>query len=188
MHTTFTSLAPFVSTLDTITCSPEPDDGNYIPPLLGTYGRWVTITEADASVRGLYRRHAESNTPHRPEPRGTPARMSIGASDRLVLTTHQTDALSIFRKSRDEWIDPLLSGVQCVVFRNEGHFRCASLIREAVDEWAAKKWPRERLFTLVGGRRIVASNPGHCFIRAGWRRCGVTVGGLIVLELLPGLG
>jgi hypothetical protein len=111
--------------------------------------------------------------------------MLIGASDRLVLTTHQSDALIIFRESRDEWLDPLLTGVQCTLFRNEGHFRCASLVREAVEEHVTKKWPHTRLFTLVQGRRIVASNPGRCFVAAGWRRCRMMVGGLIVLELLP---
>jgi len=189
MHIAPATLESFIPTLDTITRSPEPLNGNYIPPLLPNFGRWFPAADGDAAVRGLYRRHAQGreHKAHAAEARGTLARMTIGGSDRLVLITYQTDALIVFRESRQEWIDPLLAGVQCTLFRNEGHFRCASLVREAVDEWARKKWPHARLFTLVAGRRIVASNPGKCFITAGWRRCGVTIGGLIVLELPPAL-
>jgi hypothetical protein len=32
--------------------------------------------------------------------------------------------------------------------------------------------------------RIISRNPGYCFKRAGWRACGKTQKGLIILERL----
>lgn len=179
MHTTSSStLAPFVPTLDTITRSPEPENGNYIPPLLQSFGRWYPTTDGDPAARDLYRRHYSC----RPSANGHRSKLFVGPGEKLVLTTHQADALIVFRKftSRDFEFG---HGVNCAVFRNESHFRSSSLIREAVTEWAWKRWPGERLYTYVDGRRIVSTNPGYCFKCAGWRRCGVTLGGLIVLEL-----
>jgi hypothetical protein len=33
--------------------------------------------------------------------------------------------------------------------------------------------------------RIRSTNPGFCFLAAGWSRCGQTNSGLIVLEVRP---
>jgi len=49
-------------------------------------------------------------------------------------------------------------------------------------EWAWKKWPPQRLYTTVNPRKIKSTNPGFCFLCAGWRRCGFTESGLIILE------
>jgi len=46
------------------------------------------------------------------------------------------------------------------------------------------KWPGERLYTYVNSHKIRSTNPGYCFLRAGWRKCGMTKGGLIILEKL----
>lgn len=40
--------------------------------------------------------------------------------------------------------------------------------------------------------QVSSSNPGYCFLQAGWRRCGVTRGGhgravQLILEALPGM-
>jgi hypothetical protein len=49
-----------------------------------------------------------------------------------------------------------------------------------------QRWPAERFYTYVNPRRVRSSNPGFCFIKAGWRRCGVTkTRRLIVLEATP---
>jgi hypothetical protein len=73
-------------------------------------------------------------------------------------------------------------GVNCAVFRNEGYPVLSSvLIREAC-ELAWQRWPGERLYTYVNPRRIKSTNPGCCFKAAGWKRCGVSKGGLVILE------
>lgn len=157
--------------------SPDPGSGNYIPPLLITEGRWIVAEESDPFVKGLIRRSVGAML-------GLPNRSMARGSDRLMLITHQGDALMVFHRRPNHGGDPLTDGVQCTLFRNEGHFRCGSLIREAVEQWAVKRWPGERLFALAEGCRMVASNPGYCFVRAGWIRCGES-GGVIVMEWVP---
>jgi hypothetical protein len=36
--------------------------------------------------------------------------------------------------------------------------------------------------TYVDRKKVRSSNPGFCFLAAGWRRCGTTRSGLEVLE------
>ena len=67
------------------------------------------------------------------------------------------------------------------VFRNEGPLLSSDLIREACGI-AWERWPGERLFTHVNPSKVQSTNPGYCFLRAGWRRCGKTKGGLVILE------
>lgn len=161
-----------------LTRSPEPANGNCIPPLFPTLGRWLPVADGNAEARALFHRHyscRHGGNGHRPK-------LFVGPGEKLVLITQQADALIVFRKfiSDDREFG---QGINCAVFRNEGHFRSSSLIREAVEQWAWKRWPGERFYTYVDGKRIVSANPGYCFKCAGWRRCGVTRGGLIVLEL-----
>lgn len=172
-----------------VTPSPEPT-GVYISPLFRTPNRWVEVSEVNREARGLCLRHEAwgcggrmSMLPPGSNGHASRLRRSVGASggERLMLMSPQADALMVFRRSVSRF-DSLLDGVQVTVFRNEGHFRSCSLIREAVDEWASVKWPGVRLFVLVPGKRIVASNPGYPFRVAGWRRGGFTAGGVIVLS------
>jgi hypothetical protein len=72
-------------------------------------------------------------------------------------------------------------GVNCAVFRNESSLRSSDLIRQA-DAVADCAWPGERHYTYVNSEAIRSTNPGFCFVAAGWRRCGMTRNGLIVLE------
>jgi hypothetical protein len=50
------------------------------------------------------------------------------------------------------------------------------------DAIADHSWPGERHYTKVRPGAIRSCNPGFCFIAAGWRRCGMTKGGLVILE------
>lgn len=164
--------------LTPITPSPESGIGRYIAPLWPDTGRWRLADDHTTEARDLFRRQQLAGA-------GSARRQGLpGSGDRLILTTSQGDALIVFRKFNNPDRE-FGHGVHCAAFRNEGHFRSCSLIREAVEEWAWKRWPGERLYAYVGGRRIVATNPGHAFRCAGWRRCGVTFGGLIVLQRLP---
>jgi hypothetical protein len=59
------------------------------------------------------------------------------------------------------------------------------LIQEAT-QLAWQRWPGQRLYTYVNPRKVRSTNPGCCFLKAGWRRCGVTKHNkLLILELLP---
>jgi len=58
----------------------------------------------------------------------------------------------------------------------------SDLIREA-DDLIDDLWGRSRHYTYVNPRKILSVNPGFCFIKAGWRRCGITKQlKLIILE------
>jgi hypothetical protein len=72
-------------------------------------------------------------------------------------------------------------GVNCAVFRNEGTARSSLLIRQA-DAIADHVWPGRRHYTYVRAEAVRSSNPGYCFLAAGWRKCGLTKGGLLILE------
>jgi hypothetical protein len=75
-------------------------------------------------------------------------------------------------------------GVNCTVFRNEGAGLSSELIREA-DDLAWQRWPGERHFTYVNAGKIRSSNPGYCFLRAGYQHAGRSQKGLILMERLP---
>ena len=97
----------------------------------------------------------------------------------MTLLTPLCDALFIWIKQKYR-LDRQV-GVNCAVFRNEGTVLSSDLIREASD-MAEARWPDERLYTYVNPRRIRSTNPGCCFLKAGWRVCGESKGGLIILE------
>jgi hypothetical protein len=101
----------------------------------------------------------------------------------MVLLTPDDKALFVWRKfiSGDGQ-----QGVNCAVFRNESAARSSDLIR-AAQAMAWERWPGSRLYTYVNPRKIRSNNPGCCFIKAGWKRCGMTKWKrLIILECLPG--
>lgn len=61
-----------------------------------------------------------------------------------------------------------------MVFRNEGAGLSSELIREATsrtyEEWLIRYHvlPEERLRTEIDVRRVKSTNPGYCYIMAGW--------------------
>jgi hypothetical protein len=97
----------------------------------------------------------------------------------MVLLTQNNDALFVWRKFID---DSGQKGVNCAVFRNEGSILSSLLISEAVSV-CRRRCPSERLYTYVNPKKIKSSNPGYCFQKAGWNKCGMTKGGLVILEL-----
>lgn len=97
----------------------------------------------------------------------------------MVLMTERCDALFVWRRFIS---DDGQEGVNCAVFRNEGPLLSSELIREA-DALARDRWPGERHYTYVDPGAVRSTNPGYCFLRAGWHRCGVTKGGLAILAV-----
>lgn len=111
---------------------------------------------------------------------GRERRLFVGPGEKIVLRTEEPQALFVWRKfiSADACGQ---EGVNCAVFRNEGPHLSSLLIRQA-DAIADHCWPGVRHYTYVHPGRIKSANPGACFRRAGWRRCGVTKGGLLIFE------
>jgi hypothetical protein len=140
-------------------------------------GHWLEVKDGDRRALALYRRHYSA----RRYRDGRKPALFVGPGEKMVLLTVACDALFVWRKfiSMDDQ-----DGVNCAVFRNESDALSSDLIREAVGlAWA--RWPGERLYTYVNPDKVKSTNPGYCFQMAGWRKCGLTRGGLVVLELLP---
>jgi hypothetical protein len=138
---------------------------------------WCQSRDGDPHGLFLYERHYSA-------PRykdGRVRRLFVGPGEKTVLVSPAGDALFVWRKFRSRAQE---AGINCAVFRNEGPTRSSALIREAM-AIAWQRWPYERLYTYVDPRKIQSANPGYCFLKANWRRCGRTRSGLLILEALP---
>lgn len=109
---------------------------------------------------------------------GRSRKLFVGPGDKLVLRTERGDACFVWRRFID---DSGQHGVNCAVFRNESEHLSSTLIRQA-DAIADATWTDRRHYTYVRREAVASSNPGYCFLVAGWRRCGVTGSGLLILE------
>lgn len=103
---------------------------------------------------------------------------------KIVLLTPDAKALFAWRKFVNRSGQ---TGINCAVFRNEGTQRSSDLIR-AAEAFAWQRWPGERLYTHVNPARLpVGKRPGYCFECADWSRCGLSKGGMVILEKLARL-
>jgi len=137
---------------------------------------WYLTKDGDASCLKLYERHYSC---YRYKD-GRQRTQFVGPGESIVLRTGDADAMFVWRKFID---DSGQQGINCAVFRNEGPQRSSELIRQA-DAIADHVWPRERHYTYVDQKAVRSTNPGYCFVAAGWRKCGMTKSGLKVFERL----
>lgn len=140
-------------------------------------GYWYAIADGDPRGRALYQRHYSAR--HYRD--GRKPALFVGPGEKMVLLTTDGRALFVWRKFIDASGQ---TGVNCAVFRNESDVLSSTLILEA-EQLAWVRWPGERLYTYVNPRAVKSANPGYCYKRAGWRTCGMTKGGLVILEKLP---
>jgi hypothetical protein len=147
-------------------------------------GYWQGIKDGDPRAFDLFRRHYsyQDYADRRRNQHGYRNRFLIcGPGEKLVLLGADERALFVWRK----FICDGQAGVNCAVFRNESDLRSSDLIREAA-EIAWRRWPKERLFTYVNPRMVRSNNPGYCFLKAGWSKCGITKWNkLLILECSP---
>ena len=136
---------------------------------------WFVSRDGDRHGYAMYRRHysAKNKKPKQ--------RQFVGPGEKMVLAGLFCEALFVWRKFID---DSRQTGVNCAVFRNESQHLSSEMIREAMG-YAWERWPGERLYTTINAKKIRSTNPGYCFLMAGWRRVGITKGGLLILEALP---
>lgn len=137
---------------------------------------WYLTRDGDAAGRSLFHRHY-SRYVYRD---GREPLLFVGPGEKTVLIDAAGTALFVWRKFIDHSGQ---NGINCAIYRNESAVLSSLLIREA-EEVAWRRWPGERLYTFVNPAKVRSSNPGFCFACAGWRRCGYTAGGLVVLEKL----
>lgn len=134
---------------------------------------WYLTKDGDVSCLALYRRHYSCYNRHPKQGQ------FVGPGEHIVLRTDDGDAVFVWRFA--EYRADGQTGVECSLFRNEGPLRSSELIRQA-DAVADHCWPGEGHYTFVDPQAVRSANPGFCFLAAGWRKCGRTKGGLIVLE------
>lgn len=137
-------------------------------------GNWFEVKDGDIAAKAIFRRHYS----YRPYKDGRKPLLFVGPGEKLVLVTGTQDALFVWRKFIN---DDGNQGVNCAVFRNESPILSSDLILEA-EQIAWHRWPGERLYTYVNPFKIRSTNPGYCFLRAGWRRCGLTAKKFVILE------
>lgn len=154
-------------------------------PLLDQLPTWLGTRDGDEAAAALYRRHYScyQYADGRRNQVGYRNRfLIVGPGERMVLLTPQKDALFVWRRFIDKSGQ---EGVNCAVFRNESGQLASTLIL-AAEQIAWSRWPRERLYTYVDASAVRSSNPGYCYLMAGWRKCGFTQSrGLLILEKFP---
>ncbi len=140
-------------------------------------GFWMPVKDGDRRARAIFDRHYSRY--HYAD--GRRPVLFVGPGEKMVLMTVDCDALFIWRRfiSGDGQ-----TGINCAVFRNESKHLSSDLIREAM-QLASCKWPGERLYTYVAPNKIKSTNPGYCFQKAGWHKCGETkVNRLLIMEYI----
>lgn len=135
---------------------------------------WWLTKDGDATILALYERHYSANQ-YRD---GRVRRLFAGPGQKLVLRTKCGKAGFVWRNFIS---DDDQRGISCAFFRNETHVKSSELIRQA-DAIADFAWTCGRHYTYVNAEKVRSTNPGYCYLAAGWSRCGKTKGGLIVLE------
>ncbi|RSK24204.1 hypothetical protein [Hymenobacter metallilatus] len=123
----------------------------------------------------LYERHYSAR-------KNRKSKQIVGPGYSIVLLTHDDKALFVWQKQK--YRNDGQHGINCAVFRNEGAGLASALILEA-EQIVWQRWPGERLYTYVAPKLIDSINPGCCFKKAGWRVCGESGSGLLILEKLP---
>ena len=140
---------------------------------------WEFSKDGNSDALALFLRHYSAR-PDRPN-----SKRFVGPGEKIVLLTPDRTALFVWRYEQHRRDNQY--GINCSVFRNEGYSLASSseLIKEAV-LIAEQRWPGKRFFTFVNTSKITSSNPGYCFQKAGWVKCGYTkVNKLLILEYLP---
>ena len=136
---------------------------------------WYLTKDGDLSCYALFRRHYSCRT-LKPK-----KRLFVGPGEKIVQRTDPGDAVCVWRYA--EHRADHQAGIECTLFRNESPHQSSELIRQA-DAIADHCWPGMRHYTFVDPKAVRSSNPGCCFVAAGWRRNGQSAKGLYVFERL----
>lgn len=145
--------------------------------------RWHLSNRADPRARPLADRHYNRQK--------VGAKQFVPPGSCLVLLTEGATALWITSAPKGEYVQHGWPGAwvnSC--FRNEDRERHLSseLIREAVAATRAfyGKPPKQGMITMVDAEKTKPKrDPGRCYLRAGFKRVGMTQAGLVVLQIAP---
>jgi len=142
---------------------------------------WIQSHRADPDVRPLADRH------YNRQKIGSPQFAPPGRC--LVLKTSNLDAFWITSWPFAEYVRHAWPGAwMCSAFRNESQNLSSGMIRDAVAATLARygEPPAIGMITFVDATKTRHKrDPGRCYLKAGFERCGFTKGGLVALQLLP---
>ncbi len=141
---------------------------------------WYLTKDGDATVLELYRRHY----PAQRKPGMRKIAQFVGPGENIVLRTDRGDAGFVWRNFID---DSKQCGINNAFFRNESQVRSSDLVRQA-DAIADFAWPGARHYTYVDAAAIRSTNPGFCYVSAGWRRVTILNADGVAVPLLTGSG
>lgn len=140
---------------------------------------WRRTGKADPALVALADRHYSRQQP------GTPQFTPPGQTIALILP-----AFWPYRALAGwVWHRPMLGKAKrmdgydgfynCSFFRNESDILSSELIKEAI-LWALDEWrlPIEGYDTYVNPAKIRSTNPGYCYLKAGWQKNGWSKDGL----------
>lgn len=143
--------------------------------------RWTRSHRADKRALPLADRHYNRQKP------GSPQFVPPGRN--IVLLTEKADALWVSSWPFAEYVRHAWAGAWvCTMFRNESAALSSELIREAVavtrSIWGDP--PPLGMVTFINSAKVRHKrDPGRCYLKAGFERCGMTKGGLHAVILRP---
>lgn len=142
---------------------------------------WELSHRADPRALPIADRHYNRQKP------GTPQFVPPGRC--IVLLTADADALWVSSWPFAEYVKHAWAGAWvCSCFRNESDILSSTLIREAlaVTQHFWGDPPEMGLVTFVDTEKVRKKRDwGRCYLRAGFKRCGQTKGGLVALLIEP---
>lgn len=126
----------------------------------------IISRDADAELRPLADRHYSRKSPGAPK--------FVGPGRNIVLRNPEGTWLFVWRKARYRLDNQ--AGWECSIFRNESPALSSDIILKC------EMFVKGRKFTYIDAKKIRSSNPGCCFLKAGWKRAGKSKDrGLILL-------
>jgi hypothetical protein len=144
---------------------------------------WSLSHRADPFARKIADRH------YNRQKIGTPQFVPPGRCMVLTADTDQGRALWVTSWPFAEYVKHQWPGAWiCSAFRNESELKSSKLIKSAVAATLHYfgKAPELGMITFVDTSKTrPKADPGHCYIIAGFRPCGMTKGGLVALQLTP---
>jgi hypothetical protein len=142
--------------------------------------QWQISHRFDADALGLADRHYNRRKI------GSPQFVPPGRC--VVLLTECRRALWVTSWPFAEYVRHAWGGAWVnSLFRNEGAGLASDLIRAAVAATRAVWEPPELgIVTFVNSNKVRRKrDPGRCYLRAGFKCCGTTKGGLLAFQMLP---
>ena len=142
------------------------------------YRFWMRTRDRDPELLPLVNRHYYRKASRNPK------QGFVGPGRSIVLRTPKADAVFIWLWAKAELRGDGFDCYYCVAFRNESCHLSSEMIAEAM-QVATVVWghpPKDGFITYVDPAKVRSTNPGYCFIKAGWHRLGKSKSGKILLQ------